>query len=187
MFVRRKRHGTSWQKSCWPLFLFVFSADLLWWDHKNCITIPGGSRAYVCVWAPVCVHGYNLLKQTSEFSVVFVEMWHFSHPPFSVCLCVSWAICILFLDHAPFSVFHFFPCLSLPSHQYQCHMTVAVRRPELGAVTHSQQQKHINTTWRAAIRQPPRLHITAQTTLHRQDKALHFQHCTVPDCQLLSS
>jgi len=62
-------------------------------------------------------------------------------------------------------------------------MTVAVARPDLGAMTHSQQQKHFNMTWRAAIRLPeiPH-HITAQT--HHGHKALHFN---ISYCKLLFS
>lgn len=135
---------------CWPLEITKTHFNSRWkWTLCVCLGIC------VCVFVCACVCSCH---QTSEAALCVLSSLRRSDisPAYLfVCLCASWAICLLLLDHAPFSVFHSTPCFSLPSHRYQCHMTVAVRRPKLGAMTHSQQQKHINTTWRAAIRLPP--------------------------------
>lgn len=174
--------GASFQNWMWSrVYLWMW---FQWSDHKTLcppvfiadhlksqkhILTAGGNRPYVFVWAPVCVCLCMCVcscLQTSEAALCILSSLRrsdISPAHLFVCLCASWAICLLLLDHTPFSVFHSTPCFSLPSHRYQCHMTVAVRRPKLGAMTHSQQQKHINTTWRAAIRLPP-----GPTSHHKQ-------------------
>jgi len=134
----------------------------------ECVCVCVCVCEHVCVCVCECVHVFKLLKQPSVFCHLCEEVTFL--PPTFLCVCVRPEPSAFSFWISPFSVFHSTPC-SFPSHRYQCHMTVAVRRPKLGAMTHSQQQKHINTTWRAAIRLPP-----GPTSQHKQ----HSTHRTGP-------